>query len=75
MIDYIIIDNDLNARSIYNEVINTIMFTKKINYQIHEFNKTTKNINKIITTSDNLKIYIIDIKYNQQIIFFYYYMM
>ena len=61
MINYIIIDNDFNARNIYKEVIKTIMFNKNIDYTIEEYNKTQNNINKILTYDHHYKIYLIDI--------------
>jgi len=61
MIDYIIIDNDINYREVYKDVITKIMFNQNFEYQIHEFNKTNKIIDSILTKEDNFKIYLIDI--------------
>lgn len=65
MLEYIIIDSNIQYRRIYKEIIDKIMFNNNVIYQIKEYSKIDCNYGKESKENNN-KIYLIDINNKTQ---------
>lgn len=61
MIKFIIIDNDLKYQTIYETIINKLMFNNNINYKIEKYNKYTPELSHTISDRSIFKIYLAEI--------------
>ena len=62
MINFIICEDNKNVRDLHEALISKITMPYDFDYTVHSFEKYNNNLNKIINTPSNLKIYILDLE-------------
>ncbi len=62
MINFIICEDNKNVRDLHEVLISKITMPYDFDYTVHSFEKYNNNLNKIINTPSDLKIYILDLE-------------
>ena len=66
MIDFIIVDSELNYHNIYQNIIKKIMSNTNILYNIYKFTNINKELQNKLHDKNNYKIYLLDICLNSK---------